>query len=226
MTPRAYAAARRVQAADKALAVEPTVTDAIYAAGYSSNSRFYAAAAQRLGMAPATRRKGAPGEVIRHVFGESSLGLVVVAATPKGVCAIAIGDDRQTLLDDLARRFPRASLAEGEDRERKHLAAVIGLIEEPGRTAELPLDVRGTVFQEQVWQALRRIPLGKTATYAELAAAVGRPAAVRAVAQACAANPTAVVVPCHRVVRSDGDLSGYRWGAQRKAALLKREGAR
>jgi AraC family transcriptional regulator of adaptative response/methylated-DNA-[protein]-cysteine methyltransferase len=225
VTPREFAAGLKAARAQAALGEEPRVTDAIYAAGYSSPSRFYAAASARFGMTPGTAQRGAAGETIRYVPGQSTLGQVMVASTPRGVCAVLLGDDAGALLADLRRRFPKASLTVGGETERKRLADVIAAIETPGGNPHLPLDIRGTAFQEQVWQALRRIPPGSTATYAEIAAGLGRPSAARAVAQACAANPAAVVVPCHRVVRSDGDLSGYRWGIERKAELLKREGA-
>jgi AraC family transcriptional regulator of adaptative response/methylated-DNA-[protein]-cysteine methyltransferase len=223
LTPGRYAAAIRAKAAHAALAAEPTVTGAIYAAGYASPSRFYEAAGARLGMAPAAARRGGPGETIRFVTGPCSLGEVLVAATGRGVCAVLLGDDAAALVADLAARFPRASITAGDDAERRQLAGVIAVIEAPSTNPHLPLDVRGTAFQERVWQALRRIRPGTTATYAGIAAAIGRPSAARAVAGACAANPAAVLIPCHRVVGSGGDLSGYRWGPERKAELLRRE---
>jgi AraC family transcriptional regulator of adaptative response/methylated-DNA-[protein]-cysteine methyltransferase len=165
-------------------------------------------------------------DTLRVAVGESSLGLVLVAHGERGVRAVLIGDDPDALRRDLQARFPRATLAPA-DAELDALAGrVIGVVESPARTHAVPLDVRGTAFQQAVWRALREIPPGSTATYAEIAGRVGAPTAVRAVAQACAANPLAVVVPCHRVVRRDGGLSGYRWGVQRKRALLDREGAR
>jgi AraC family transcriptional regulator of adaptative response/methylated-DNA-[protein]-cysteine methyltransferase len=223
VTPGRYAAALRAKGAQAALAAEPTVTDAIYAAGYSSPSRFYEGAGARLGMTPDAVRRGASGEVIRFVTGRCTLGLVLVAETARGICAVLLGDDAAALAADLSARFPKASISAGGDAERRQLAEVIAVIEAPSTNPHLPLDVRGTAFQEQVWQALRRIPPGTTTTYAGIAAALGRPSAARAVAGACAANPAAVIIPCHRVVRSGGDLSGYRWGVARKAELLKRE---
>lgn len=223
VTPKAYAAAQRSKAATSALAAEPRVTDAIYAAGYSSSSRFYDAAKDRLGMTPSARRHGGAGETIRYVFGDCSLGRVVVAETERGVCAVEFGDGESAMADSLKRRFPQARLEPGTPARARHLDAVIAAIEGLDLNPHLPLDVRGTAFQERVWRALRAIPAGSTATYAEIAAAIGSPAAVRAVAGACAANPTAVLIPCHRVIRADGDLSGYRWGRERKAKLLARE---
>ncbi|MHB2167171.1 bifunctional DNA-binding transcriptional regulator/O6-methylguanine-DNA methyltransferase Ada [Alsobacter sp. R-9] len=223
LTPAAYAAARRARRAAERLQAAGSVTEAIYDAGYGSASRFYAAAAPRLGMAPATYRRGGEGTVIRFAVGQCSLGAILVAATQGGVCAITLGDDPDALLRDLQDRFPRAELVGADPDFERTVALVVGLVEDPQRRVDLPLDVRGTAFQERVWQALREIPPGRTATYAEIAARVGRPAAVRAVAQACAANPAAVAIPCHRVVRTDGSLSGYRWGVERKRALLDRE---
>jgi AraC family transcriptional regulator of adaptative response/methylated-DNA-[protein]-cysteine methyltransferase len=226
VTPREFAAGLKATRAKAALGEEPRITDAIYAAGYSSPSRFYAAAGERLGMTPGAAQRGAAGEDIRYVIGQSTLGRVLVAATQRGVCAVLLGDDSADLLADLRRRFPKATLSEGGDAGRARLDDVVAAIETPGGNPHLPLDIRGTAFQEQVWQALRRIPPGSTATYAEIAAALGRPSAARAVAQACAANPAAVIVPCHRVLRAGGGLSGYRWGVGRKAELLRREAAR
>ena len=200
-----------------------TVTEAIYDAGFNSSSRFYAHSTARLGMTPSAVRRGGEGLVIRFAVGEASLGSVLVAATDKGVCAIMMGDNPDALAGDLQDRFPRAELIGGDREFERTVAAVVGLVEAPGQNLDLPLDIRGTAFQQKVWQTLRAIPPGKTASYAEIAKAVGRPKAVRAVAQACAANPLAVAIPCHRVVRTDGGLSGYRWGVERKRKLLDRE---
>ena len=179
----------------------------------------------RLGMTPTAVRRGGDGATIRFAVGQASLGAVLVAATDKGVSAIMLGDDPDELVRELQDRFPRAELRGGDAAFERMVAQVVGLVEAPGQRLDLPLDIRGTAFQQQVWQALRAIPPGTTATYAEIAKAVGRPKAVRAVAQACAANPLAVAIPCHRVVRTDGDLSGYRWGVERKRKLLDREAA-
>jgi AraC family transcriptional regulator of adaptative response/methylated-DNA-[protein]-cysteine methyltransferase len=223
LTPKAYAAALRAGRLRDALPSSGSVTDAIYAAGFNSNSRFYAKSVDVLGMQPARFRAGGSGETIRFAIGECSLGSILVGATAKGVCAIALGDDPDKLLRDLQDRFPRAQLV-GADKDFERLVArVIGFVESPSLGLDLPLDVRGTVFQQRVWNALREIPAGKTVSYADLAARVGAPTAVRAVAQACASNAIAVAIPCHRVIRNDGAISGYRWGVERKRALLDRE---
>src|SRR5271163_5098794 len=225
VTPKAYAAQMQARRAADGLRTAGTVTEAIYDAGFNSSSRFYETSAARLGMTPTALRRGGAGAVIRFAVGETSLGAVLVAATDKGVCAIMLGDDPDRLARQLQDRFPRAELVGGDAGFERMVAEAVGLVEAPGRGLNLPLDIRGTAFQERVWQALRAIPPGKTATYAEIARAVGRPKAARAVAQACAANPLAIAIPCHRVVRTDGDISGYRWGVERKRALLDREAA-
>ena len=200
-------------------------TEAIYGAGFNSSGRFYATASGVLGMTPTRFRSGGAGTSMHFAVGECWLGSVLVAATGKGVCAIMLGDDPDALLRDLQDRFPKAELV-GGDREFEGLvASVVGLVEAPALGLDLPLDVRGTAFQQRVWQALRDIPAGSTASYTDIARRIGAPKAVRGVAGACAANPIAVAIPCHRVVRSDGALSGYRWGVTRKRALLEREGA-
>jgi len=225
VTPKAYAAETRARRAAENLRTAGTVTEAIYDAGFNSSSRFYETAAARLGMTPTAVRRGGEGARIRFAIGEASLGAVLVAATEKGVCCIMLGDDPDALARELQDRFPRAKLVGGDETFEQTVAAVVGLVEAPGSRLDLPLDIRGTAFQQQVWQALRAVPPGATATYAEIAKAVGRPKAVRAVAQACAANPLAIAIPCHRVVRTDGDLSGYRWGVERKRKLIDREAA-
>jgi AraC family transcriptional regulator of adaptative response/methylated-DNA-[protein]-cysteine methyltransferase len=225
VTPKAYADAHRAGRVREALATSGTVTEAIYDAGFNSNGRFYAKSAQVLGMTPTRFRAGGEAAVIRFAIGECSLGSILVAATDKGVCAILLGDDPEVLVRDLQDRFSRAELV-GADAEFETLVAqVVGFVEQPGLGLDLPLDVRGTAFQQRVWQALRDIPAGETAGYAQIAEKIGSPKAVRAVAQACAANALAVAIPCHRVVRTDGALSGYRWGVERKRALLEREAA-
>jgi AraC family transcriptional regulator, regulatory protein of adaptative response / methylated-DNA-[protein]-cysteine methyltransferase len=225
VTPKAYAAETRARRAADGLRTAETVTEAIYDAGFNSSSRFYESTTARLGMTPGAVRRGGAGAVIRFAVGEASLGAVLVAATNKGVCAIMLGEDPEALLRDLQDRFPRAELEGGDAEFERMVAQVVGLVEAPGQRLDLPLDIRGTAFQQKVWAALSAIPAGKTATYAEIARAIGQPTAVRAVAQACGANPLAVAIPCHRVVRSDGDLSGYRWGVERKRKLIAREAA-
>jgi AraC family transcriptional regulator, regulatory protein of adaptative response / methylated-DNA-[protein]-cysteine methyltransferase len=223
VTPKAYSAAERARRAAENLKTAATVTEAIYDAGFNSSSRFYETATARLGMTPGAARRGGSGERIRFAVGETFLGDILVAATDKGVCAIMLGDDPEELAKALQDRFPRAELVGGDKTFERMVATVVGLVEAPGRNLDLPLDIRGTAFQQRVWQALRAIPSGRTSSYAEIAQAVGHPKATRAVAQACAANPLAVAIPCHRVVRADGGLSGYRWGVERKRKLLDRE---
>jgi AraC family transcriptional regulator, regulatory protein of adaptative response / methylated-DNA-[protein]-cysteine methyltransferase len=225
VTPKAYAAQTRAGRAADGLRTAETVTDAIYDAGFNSSSRFYESTDARLGMTPGAVRRGGAGARIRFAVGQASLGEVLVAATDKGVCAILLGDDPEALVRDLQDRFPRAELEGGDADFERMVAQVVGLIEAPGQRLDLPLDIRGTAFQQKVWAALSAIPPGKTATYAEVARAIGQPKAVRAVAQACGANPLAIAIPCHRVVRSEGDLSGYRWGVERKRKLIDREAA-
>jgi AraC family transcriptional regulator of adaptative response/methylated-DNA-[protein]-cysteine methyltransferase len=225
VTPKAYAAQTRARRASDKLLTAGTVTEAIYDAGFNSSSRFYESTTARLGMTPGAVRRGGAGAIIRFAVGQASLGAVLVAATDKGVCAILLGDDPERLVRDLQDRFPRAELKGGDAEFERMVAEVVGLVEAPGQRLDLPLDIRGTAFQQKVWAALRAIPPGKTATYKEIARAIGQPKAVRAVAQACGANPLAVAIPCHRVVRTDGDLSGYRWGVERKRKLIDREAA-
>ena len=225
VTPKAYAAQMRAGRAADGLRTAGTVTEAIYDAGFNSSSRFYESTEARLGMTPSAVRRGGAGARIRFAVGEASLGAVLVAATDKGVCAILLGDDPEALVRELQDRFPRAELEGGDPAFERMVAQVVGLVEAPGQRLDLPLDIRGTAFQQRVWAALSAIPAGQTATYAEIARAIGQPKAVRAVAQACGANPLAVAIPCHRVVRSDGDLSGYRWGVERKRKLIDREAA-
>jgi AraC family transcriptional regulator, regulatory protein of adaptative response / methylated-DNA-[protein]-cysteine methyltransferase len=225
VTPKAYADARRGERVRQELARSETVTQAIYGAGFNSNGRFYAAADSLLGMTPTQYRTGGNGNVIRFAVGECSLGSILVAATDKGVCAIEFGDDPDALVHVLQDRFPKAQLVGGDHTFEQLVAKVVGFVEAPAQGLDLPLDIRGTAFQKRVWNAIRDIPAGATASYAELARRIGRPSASRAVAQACASNMLAVAIPCHRVVRRDGGLSGYRWGVERKEALLTRETA-
>ncbi len=223
VTPRAYAAAHRAQRLREELPGSRSVTEAIYGAGFNSSGRFYSSSSQVLGMTPTRFRAGGRGASIRFAVGECSLGSIVVAATDKGVCAILLGDEPEALVDDLQDRFPEAKLFGGDSDFEQWVAKVVGFVEAPSLGLDLPLDVRGTAFQQRVWQALRKIPPGSTATYSEIAKRIGAPKSVRAVAQACASNAIAVAIPCHRVVRTDGSLSGYRWGVERKRALLDRE---
>ena len=223
LTPRAYAEGRRAERMRTKLSRSRTVTEAIYDAGYNSSGRFYEKADGVLGMTPAAFRAGGARAEIRFAIGECSLGSILVAASARGVCAILLGDDPAKLARDLQDRFPRAELVGGNAGFERLVAQVVGFIEAPQVGFDLPLDVRGTAFQERVWRALRKIPTGATVTYGDLAQRIGVPKAIRAVAQACAANPLAVAIPCHRVVRSDGGVAGYRWGVERKRALLRRE---
>ncbi|ROL74859.1 bifunctional DNA-binding transcriptional regulator/O6-methylguanine-DNA methyltransferase Ada [Pseudomonas vranovensis] len=223
LTPKAYASAHRARKVRTQLQQSATVTDALYEAGFNSNSRFYESSNARLGMTPGAYRDGGANTDIRFAIGQCTLGAILVAQSERGICAILLGDDPQTLLNDLQDKFPKANLIGGDAGFETLVARVVGFIEAPGIGLDLPLDLRGTAFQERVWQALRAIPAGSTASYAEIAQRIGSPRAVRAVAQACAANALAVAIPCHRVVRSDGNLSGYRWGVERKRELLARE---
>ncbi len=223
VTPRAYASAHRAKRVQQGLRESETVTGAIYGAGYNSNGRFYEEANGLLGMTPTAYRAGGANTSIRFAVGQCSLGSILVAQSDRGVCAILMGDDPDRLARDLQDRFPRAHLIGGDENFERLVAKVVGWVEAPRLGVDLPLDLRGTVFQQRVWQALREIPAGKTVSYTELAKRIGSPKAVRAVAGACAANPLAVAIPCHRVVRSDGTLSGYRWGVERKRVLLARE---
>ncbi|MDH3282437.1 MAG: bifunctional DNA-binding transcriptional regulator/O6-methylguanine-DNA methyltransferase Ada [Gammaproteobacteria bacterium] len=223
LTPRAYAAAHRAKRVRTELDRRSTVTEAFYGAGYNSSGRFYEDADAVLGMTPKNYRDGGANTTIRFAVGQCSLGAILVAASARGVCAIFLGDDPDDLVRELEDRFPRADLIGGDTGFEQWVATVVGFVEAPQLGLDLPLDVRGTAFQQRVWQALREIPAGETASYTDVAQRIGSPKSVRAVAQACAANALAVAIPCHRVVRSDGELSGYRWGVERKRALLERE---
>ena len=223
VTPKAYAAAQRAQRVRDELARSQSVTAAIFDAGYNSNGRFYAEADGVLGMTPSRYRAGGADTEIRFAIGACSLGAILVAQSARGVCAIALGDDPDALARELQDRFQNARLIGGDAAFERVVAQVVGFVEAPALGLDLPLDVRGSAFQQRVWQALRELPAGTTASYADVAARIGAPTAVRAVAQACGANPLAVAIPCHRVVRTDGALSGYRWGVARKRALLARE---
>lgn len=223
LTPKQYAAAHRIRRVRGGLDKGSSITDAIYDAGFNASSRFYAEANDALGMAPRDYREGGSNARIRFAVGECSLGAILVAHSDKGVCAILLDDDAEALVRDLQDRFPQAELIGGDHEFEKLVAQVVGFVDAPAIGLDLPLDIRGTAFQQRVWQALRDIPAGKTASYSEIAQRIGKPKAVRAVASACAANAIAVAIPCHRVVRNDGALSGYRWGVERKRALLEKE---
>lgn len=225
LTPKAYAKAHRARRMREELAKRDTVTEAIYGSGFNSSGRFYSESSQMLGMTPGTFRRGGTGEVIRFAVGECSLGSILVAASVKGVCAISLGDNPDRLVQDLQTHFSKAQLIGGDKAFAQMVAQVVRFVEAPRIGLNLPLDVRGTAFQRRVWQALREIPAGSTVSYADVAQRLGSPRAVRAVAGACAANLIAVAIPCHRVLRSGGGLSGYRWGIERKRALLGKERA-
>jgi AraC family transcriptional regulator, regulatory protein of adaptative response / methylated-DNA-[protein]-cysteine methyltransferase len=223
LTPKDYAAAHRARKVRQGLSSGDTVTEAIYDAGFNSSGRFYAKSTDMLGMTPSQYRAGGTNEEIRFAVGQTSLGALLVASSRKGVAAILLGDDPDELVRNLQDRFPKARLI-GADRDYEALVArVVAFVEQPGIGLDLPLDVRGTAFQQRVWQALREIPVGQTICYAEIARRIGAPQVARAVAGACAANNLAVAIPCHRVVRHDGSLSGYAWGIERKRALIEKE---
>jgi AraC family transcriptional regulator, regulatory protein of adaptative response / methylated-DNA-[protein]-cysteine methyltransferase len=223
LSPKAYAAAQRAQRVRGALRRAPTVTQAIMDAGYNSGGRFYADSNALLGMTPRQFRAGGADTEIRFAIGECSLGAILVARSARGLCAIQLGDDPQALLRELQERFPVAKLLGGDKPFERQVAQVIRFVDSPRLGLKLPLDVRGTAFQQRVWQALQKVPVGATVSYADIARRIGAPKSVRAVGQAIAANSLAVAIPCHRVIRSDGALSGYRWGIERKRALLDRE---
>ncbi|MGQ0698847.1 MAG: bifunctional DNA-binding transcriptional regulator/O6-methylguanine-DNA methyltransferase Ada [Panacagrimonas sp.] len=223
LTPRAYAQAHRHRSVRTSLTHGGSVTDAIFEAGYNSNGRFYETSNEVLGMTPSAYRAGGANTEIRFAVGECTLGSILVAQSDRGICAILLGDDPDMLVRDLQDRFPNARLTGGDADFEQLVGQVVGFVEAPALGLDLPLDVRGTAFQQRVWQALREIPAGATASYTDIARSIDSPKSVRAVAQACAANALAVAIPCHRVVRNDGALSGYRWGVERKRALLQRE---
>ena len=223
LTPRAYALAQRAQRVRSELRRGSTVTQAILDAGYNSGGRFYANSNELLGMTPTDYRAGGANTEICYALAACSLGSILVARSAKGVCAILLGDEPDALAGDLQARFPKATLLSGDAQFALWVAAVVRFVDAPATGLQLPLDVQGTVFQQRVWQMLRKIPVGSTASYSDIARRIGAPQSARAVAQACAANALAVAIPCHRVVRSDGALAGYRWGINRKRALLERE---
>jgi AraC family transcriptional regulator of adaptative response/methylated-DNA-[protein]-cysteine methyltransferase len=223
LTPKEYAAAHRAKCVRTQLHCRDTVTEAIYEAGYNSNGRFYETSNEILGMPPSAYRAGGARIAIRFAVGECSFGSILVAKSERGVCAIFLGDDPDQLTRDLQDQFPHAHLIGGDAGFEHLVSQVIGFVDAPQRDLVFPLDVRGTAFQHRVWKSLGKIPAGSTVTYAEIAAKIGSPKSIRAVAGACGTNPLAVAIPCHRVVRTNGELSGYRWGIERKRALLERE---
>lgn len=225
VTPKSYANGHRQKKVRQSLKQNKTVTEAIYDSGFGSSGRFYAHSSEVLGMKPNDFRSGGNHTEMRFAVGECSLGSILVAASSKGISAILLGDDPEKLVRDLESQFPKATLIGGDREFEEVMAKVVGLVESPQTGTELPLDIRGTAFQHRVWEALRTIPAGTTATYSEIANRIGMPKAVRAVAAACAANKIAVAIPCHRVIRNDGSLSGYRWGIERKQKLIEKETA-
>lgn len=220
---REFAAGMRVKRLQTALSQGQPVADAIFEAGYGSSSRVYESANRLLGMTPAQYRDGGAGISISFTTATSSLGLILVAATERGICCVEFGENDESLVDSLSSRFPGARIERDESELKAWLAGITELIATPRAGLSLPLDIQGTAFQKRVWKALQSITAGSTVSYSEVAAQIGRPKAHRAVARACAANPLAVVIPCHRVLRSDGSLGGYRWGLERKKTLLARE---
>lgn len=225
LSPRRYQEQRRVGALKEALRAGRTVSRATYDAGFTSGRRVYEAAPEALGMTPGSYRRGGAGTAIHYTVLSTSLGRLLVALTERGICSVALGDDDEALVSELRDEFPRAELVPTEEARDRLLDAVVAHVEgEPATADELPLDVRATAFQWQVWRALQRIPEGATRSYQAVATELGRPTAARAVARACASNRIAVLIPCHRVIRGDGGLGGYRWGLARKASLLAREG--
>ncbi len=224
VTPKAYARANRRRKVRQLIAeTESSITAAVYDAGYNSSSRFYETATQALGMSPSQLRRGGAGVRILFAIGDCRLGVVLIASTDKGVCALLLGDTPETVLEDLQSRFPNAELIGDDPHYQALIGHILPFVEAPKLGFDLPLDIQGTAFQTRVWAALRDIPVGDTASYSEIANQIGAPKSSRAVAQACGANPLAIVVPCHRVVRADGGLSGYRWGVDRKAQILELE---
>jgi AraC family transcriptional regulator of adaptative response/methylated-DNA-[protein]-cysteine methyltransferase len=223
LSPKQYANSQLRRRMQHELSAGSTVTDAIFAAGFQSTSRFYEKSSELLGMSAGEYRSGAKDQEIRFAVGECSLGSILVAATAKGVCAVLFGDEPNALIGDLEKRFAKAELVGADAEFESTVAQVVAIVESPRLMTSLPLDLQGTAFQQRVWQALRAIEAGRTATYSEVANAIGSPKSVRAVAGACGANHLAVLVPCHRVVRKGGAISGYRWGVERKRELLERE---
>lgn len=226
LSPKQYQERHRVGALKSALRGGRTVSSATYEAGFASGRRVYEAAPDALGMTPGAYRRRGTGVTIHYTAVPTSLGLLLVAVTERGVCSVSLGDTEETLVDALRAEYPAAELARATDTRDRLVDAVVAHVEGTAAAEELPLDLRATAFQWQVWRALQRIPAGATRSYQAVAEELGRPTAARAVARACASNRVAVLIPCHRVVRGNGALGGYRWGIARKAALLAREGAK
>jgi AraC family transcriptional regulator of adaptative response/methylated-DNA-[protein]-cysteine methyltransferase len=222
LSPREYQSARRMQRVKQGLRKGDDVTTALYDAGFGSPSRLYEKSQQQLGMTPGAYRRGAAGVTVQYAIVPSSLGRMLVAATPRGLCAVRFGESATELERELRAEFHGATLVRDEAALRPYVEPLLANLR-GGATVDLPLDVRATAFQMKVWEKLREIPAGETRSYSEVAQSIGDPRAIRAVAHACASNPVALAVPCHRVVRSDGELAGYRWGLQRKKKLLKLE---
>lgn len=222
VTPKQYIQGKRTQRFREGLQSPQSVTDALYKAGFESSSSFYGKTGQ-LGMTPTQYKRGAAGMIIYYAIRPSWLGLVLVAVTERGVCAIALDDSEEVLTQHLHQLFPKATIQEADENFTAWITQVLTLIEQPTRAVDLPLDIQGTAFQQQVWQALQGIPAGQTISYSQLAERIGNPKAVRAVASACGSNRVAIAIPCHRVIGRDGSLTGYRWGKERKQALLARE---
>lgn len=226
LTPRQYRQARRLELLKTQLKESKNVTHALYEAGYGSSSRLYERANERLGMTPGVYRRGGKGMTIRFSTVKCPVGRLLVAATERGIARVMLGDDARGLEEALRKEFPAARIERDGESLGRAAASIVGRLEGGRPTPDLPIDIRGTAFQWRVWEELRRIPRGATRSYSEIARAIGRPRTTRAVARACATNPVALIIPCHRVVRKSGKLGGYRWGTERKKALLEREGAR
>jgi len=225
LSPREFAHAARLEKFKKMLREGAEITDALYACGYGSPSRIYEKTDAQLGMTPASYRKGGAGMKIGFTVAPSSLGKVLVAETERGISAVYLGDDEHSLVGSLQKEYPNAEIGRSADAHSAWLKEILSRVEGHAPSVDLPLDVQATAFQRRVWQELQKIPRGATRTYTQVARALGKPRSVRAVARACATNPTSIVVPCHRVIRTDGELAGYRWGLQRKQKLLEREAA-
>ncbi len=223
ITPRQYADARRLERFKQEVETGATITGALYGAGYGSTSRLYERSNSQLGMTPATYRKGGLGAHIRYATTSCPLGRLLVAATERGVCAVSLGDDDAVLRNALRAEYPRAHVSRDDEALTGWLDSIVAHLAGQRQELDLPLDIRATAFQRRVWETLRRIPYGETRTYSEMAHELGSPAAARAVGQACASNPVSLLIPCHRAIRADGELGGYRWGVERKRSLLEKE---